>query len=563
MSASKKKQLRKEQNAAALTDKQQKALKEAKKLKHYTTTFVVAMVLIVAIIVGVLVYTPINSAIRKNTDAVQIGDYKLTTPDLTYYYIDAISDVYNQYYEQFGSYASMYLQFMGLDVTSAFDKQFTKDEDGNEISWAKFFMDTAIKNAKSAYAIYDLAVKDSDFKLDDTNQALLDSFEKDIKETAKSNQYSSVDAFLRASYGAGADMESYFNYYKVNTIANAYYADYADSLEYTNEQYREHEKGKFNTYNSYTYSYYYIRVDKYLTFLKLGTTDPENKDKIIYSDEDQATALAAAKADADALMEGKFTNQKAFEEAVKKLAINVKDSTVSLASTSYEDLRLSSFSNGDIKKWMGNVNRKPGDMTVINKIEYTDDDKDGNKTEEIHGFYVVLCEDISENLMKLENVRHILVQFQNGSYNSSTGETTYSDAEQLKAKNEADRIFAEWQAGAKTEESFSELAKKESDDGSASEGGLIDDIYPGWAVSEFDKWCFDENRQKGDVEIIETEYGFHIMYYIGESDITYRDYLIKNELIEIDAKKWYDAEIEKVTVTTLDLSNMDWDYRMG
>ena len=43
MSASAKKKLRKEQNAAQLTEKQLKQQKEAKKLKLYTTIFVVAI----------------------------------------------------------------------------------------------------------------------------------------------------------------------------------------------------------------------------------------------------------------------------------------------------------------------------------------------------------------------------------------------------------------------------------------------------------------------------------------------------------------------------------------
>ena len=255
MSASKKKQLRKEKNAALLTEKQQKAAKEAKKLKTYTTTFVVAMVLIVAIIVGVLIKTPVNSAINKNTTAVQIGDYKLSTADLTYYYIDAINNVYNSYYESYGSYASMYLQFMnGLDVTKAFDKQYTTDADGNKLSWAQFFIDSAINNAKNAYTMYDLALKDSNYKVDEDTQTLLDSYSDSLKQTAKDYGYSSVDAYLFAVYGAGANMDSYVNYYKVNTIANDYYADYADSLEYTDKQYREHEKGKYNTYNTYFFS---------------------------------------------------------------------------------------------------------------------------------------------------------------------------------------------------------------------------------------------------------------------------------------------------------------------
>ena len=55
MSASSKKKLRKEQEAAALTEKQLAEQKEAKKLKLYTAAFVIVLValLVVAVVFGV------------------------------------------------------------------------------------------------------------------------------------------------------------------------------------------------------------------------------------------------------------------------------------------------------------------------------------------------------------------------------------------------------------------------------------------------------------------------------------------------------------------------------
>ena len=105
MSASSKKKLRKEQNAAAMTEKQQKELKEAKKLKSMTLTFAVIMVLVVAIVVGVVVRSPIAGAIDRGTHAATVGTHELTTTDLSYFYIDAVNtytqNVYSQYYPKF------------------------------------------------------------------------------------------------------------------------------------------------------------------------------------------------------------------------------------------------------------------------------------------------------------------------------------------------------------------------------------------------------------------------------------------------------------------------------
>ena len=79
MSASSKKKLRKEQEAAKLTDKQLSEQKEAKKTKLYTIAFVAVMtaLLVVAICVGVNQVIN-NSGIReKNTIAYTVGDHKI------------------------------------------------------------------------------------------------------------------------------------------------------------------------------------------------------------------------------------------------------------------------------------------------------------------------------------------------------------------------------------------------------------------------------------------------------------------------------------------------------
>jgi parvulin-like peptidyl-prolyl isomerase len=92
---------------------------------------------------------------------------------------------------------------------------------------------------------------------------------------------------------------------------------------------------------------------------------------------------------------------------------------------------------------------------------------------------------------------------------------TYSDEEKAAAKAKADEILAAWQAGEATEDSFAALAKEKSTDpGSASNGGLYEDIYPGQMVAAFEDWCFDPFRKAGDVEMVETEYGWHIMYFV-------------------------------------------------
>ena len=64
-----------------------------------------------------------------------------------------------------------------------------------------------------------------------------------------------------------------------------------------------------------------------------------------------------------------------------------------------------------------------------------------------------------------------------------------------------------------SEEYFIELAKEYSEDvGTASIGGLISNMSEG-IYPYFDDWCFDSIREEGDTSIIESPYGYHIVFF--------------------------------------------------
>ena len=87
MSASSKKKLRKEQEAAKLTEKQQAAQQEAKKNRLSTSLFVVVMavILVIAVAVGVKQTISTSGIREKNTTALTIGQHKLSNAELNYY----------------------------------------------------------------------------------------------------------------------------------------------------------------------------------------------------------------------------------------------------------------------------------------------------------------------------------------------------------------------------------------------------------------------------------------------------------------------------------------------
>ncbi|MBQ3504903.1 MAG: peptidylprolyl isomerase [Oscillospiraceae bacterium] len=530
MSASSKKKLRREQEAAKLTERQLTEQKEAKKLNLYTTLFVAVLVvlLVVAATVGTM-NTIKNSGIReRNTVAVTIGSHEVNNVEMNYFYIDAI----NSFLSQYGSYASLF----GLDTHLPLNEQMVNEESGQ--TWADDFLENATENAKSVYALLDEA-NAAGFTMPADRQTEIDYMASNIQLYASLYGYADADSYLKAMYGNGSSLESYIQYMTNSTLADAYYNAYAQGLTYEDDELRAAEAENYNEYSSFSYNYYYLAANK---FLEGGT---ESEDGVLtFSDEEKAASVEAAKAAADSLVADTVDSVETFDALINALSIN-EGSEVS--STACDDF-LSSSVLSVASDWITDESRAEGDMTVIPSTS-TSTDADGNEVTTTNGYYVVYFRGSNDNTYPLANVRHILVSFEGGTYDETTGTTTYSDEEKAAAWTAAEEILNTWKSGEATEESFAALAnEKSTDTGSNTNGGLYEGIYPGQMVDEFENWCFD-NRKVGDTGMVETTYGVHIMYYSGDHETTYRDYMITSKLMAEDITEWNDALLAAVTVT--------------
>ena len=124
---------------------------------------------------------------------------------------------------------------------------------------------------------------------------------------------------------------------------------------------------------------------------------------------------------------------------------------------------------------------------------------------------------IEKSDVKMVNVRHILIQPE-----GTNDDGTYTDEAWAEAEKKANALLDEWKNGEHTEDSFAYMAAENSTDpGSAENGGLYEDIYPGQMVDAFDAWCFDPARQPGDTGIVKTDYGYHIMYFSSTGEHAY------------------------------------------
>ena len=529
MSASIKKKLRKEQEAAAVTEKQLKAQADAKKLKVQTITFAVIMILVACIAIGTIAITSINRTgiFQKKVTAVTINNHELNSVDLGYYYVDAVSSMYNQWYNTYGDSTISLLQMMGLNLTQPLNTQVYDTNTG--ATWSDYFISMAIENARGTYAVYDAAIAEG-FVMPAEDQSVIDENVALFQDYADLFANGDVNSYLESLYGPGAEIESYKNYANIIGTANAYQSTYYNGLTYDEADVQAHEAENYNNYTSYSFAYKFIGYNEYLHD---GTEGEDHEESSHTADEIQA-ALEKAKLAAESVTAA--TSVVEFDELISKLDIYaVAEGETATVSTKSTDTLLTSVLEA-LREWLSADERKDGDTTVLPYTTETTNE-DGTTTSEISGYFAVYYQSKNENLRPLANVRHLLVNFE-----SATGASTYTDEEKAAAKAEAEALLATWNEGAKTEESFIELIKANSDDAAASEGSLCSDIHPkSNYVTSFQNWALDADRKTGDVEIIDSEYGYHIMYYVGDSEMTYREYMIRSTLRDNDYNTWISA----------------------
>lgn len=126
------------------------------------------------------------------------------------------------------------------------------------------------------------------------------------------------------------------------------------------------------------------------------------------------------------------------------------------------------------------------------------------------------------------SVRHILIEPEG---DKDTETNTWSEEAWANALHEAEQVLAKWREDP-TEEYFAQLANENSDDGgSNTTGGLYEDFAPGDMVAGFNEWCFDSTRAEGDAEIVQSEFGYHIIFFKGETETREWFDKVKDELI--------------------------------
>ena len=163
---------------------------------------------------------------------------------------------------------------------------------------------------------------------------------------------------------------------------------------------------------------------------------------------------------------------------------------------------------------------------------------------------------------KYYDVRHILVAIEGGTKDES-GNVVYSDQDWIDCQNKAQALLDEFLAGEATEEIFASMAKEHStDDGSSADGGLYTELTEATNfVDGFKNWYLDETRVPGDTGLVQSNYGYHIMYFSSSYDIwSYEaeDALlterVDQKLAQAEAELPMEVDYKKIVLGNVDLS---------
>ena len=453
------------------------------------------MAVFLLIMAGVLAFFGIRYYNTPNTTetlnpgnvAVTIGETDVSIGMYNYYYNSTVN-----YYLQQASYG-----YVELDATKSYASQKTTDEDGKEVTWEQRFKDDTLSQLQRLVAYYEAANKDG-VKLTDEQKKQIDDDLEQVKAKA-SEEDMSVDEYISVNYGDYCGLATLKKMEEMSYSAQTYLRkatiEMVPDEERVNKYYEEHKED----YQQVEMCYLVMQYDENT---KTDVIKQAKKYASQISNEKELKKLIpiACKDLIDAYVKnGTYGDADAVAEQI------AKSSTMTVTKSNPNQLPQA------IIDFLFDKNNKKGSCRTV-----ADDDYKAV-------FIVLKNSGITVYDDKVYSVRHILVMPETDKADDDDNtETAEPTKEQWKvAKETADKILNEYNSGERTEYNFALLAEKYSDDtaslssGGSNFGGIYSNTPLGQMVKEFEGWATDKNRTYGDIDIVKSQFGYHIMYFIS------------------------------------------------
>ncbi len=522
---------REERKARLAKEAAKKAKSNPKKVKtKQLIKKVIAVVLAVVIglgaVYGVLSFFDVPEKVIKVSFKSADGEmtYKMSAGEFNYYYFTTWMNFYQQaiQYEQYMGQGAG-LAYTGYDYTKSPSEQpltaeiaarvgVTLEEIGNteNPTWADALTYSAINTYVSVKYGSEMAKKNN-ITISEEKQTYIDGTIHELKTTAAQQDFS-VNRFLRTQYGKGVTEKIVRTALEDEVLSAAYY----ESLEadITSKVTADDIAAEYDA-NKNNYNIVDLRLYKLTTSMDEGEHADLSEEE---HDKKHEELFAATKARADKIFE-KITDEKSFINAVfadireqdeksEKTLEDVDKDTLSERKT-YANL---SSNTEELAKWVYDEARQVGDKTVIDN---------GSGT-----YFVVMIKALPYKDIDFASVdvRHILIKFPEAEKDDKGQALPITDEQKAETKKTAQKVLDEYKANP-TVENFIELTKKHTGDvdslGKPNNDGLYENVAnDGQYVESFALWSVNGERKPGDTDIVETDYGYHIMYFVEANDTT-------------------------------------------
>ncbi len=485
----------------------------ARKQKRNSIIITVCVILAAVVVLGLAVYNyigdDIEGIILRNSIVAETEDFEVNGAMMAY--------MVNANIQSYSSYMSM----LGVDFNVSLKEQPCPLMADVNATWFDYFMETT-KSQAAEILVFAQGAKDAGISLTAEEQAELDTAVKNIEAEAATYGYPNVKTYLLAMTGNSLKISDIRDCIELNTLANKYYTQLIDSVEPTSE-----ERETYYTENADSFNF--VDVYKY-NILSSDFEEYDEEGKLLYNAAEQSKM---AKEYAEEL--AKIEDIDAFAAAIKAEIEKVNEQRESETKEQFIERKEALFESA-----YGEFTAVSGLSTAIAEwaktAEVGDTYVDGVEGATTYTVYM-MAKTPYRNEEPARDVRHILFMSDN-----------YAD------DTKANEVLAEFIAAGATEAEFERLAKEYSDDTTAELGGLIENVTKGQTVEEFENWLFDEERQVGDHGIVKSDYGWHIMFYPGEGDLTTWEVAANNALKNKTADEYL---VEKAAGITFNQSAID------
>lgn len=490
-------------------DKQQKKI-----IKIVVAVVVILAVLVTYVATGLVRKGPTHALLQLTTSVtgmtVESKDgekAKIPVSTYNYYFANTYNNLRStqELYAQYGIDTSQ----MGLDVdfSKSLSKQKTKDDNGEVITWQEKLENQVVEQIKTTYSYYLEAVKANG----GTEPAITEEQQKELDDTlAEYNKSASeygftLSAYLVKAMGKGVTESVFRTETTRSYIAENYRNQLTEKQENEEVVVTDEDVNKYKDENIEEFNSVDVRI-----FEAVDEATAKKFKEELKADGSNFTDLCVKYAE-----EG-FSKDHFKDAGASTLTNTTKDGFKNLgfaianADKNSKDGE-ETYSGLD---WLFSADRKAGD---INQVSTT-------------VVYMLTPARLSD--VQTVNVRHILIGPASAKEDPSKA-TTAPQNEWDDAYKKAEELLNKFNSGKKTEDEFAALAKANSSDtGSAENGGLYENVAPNQMVDTFNSWCFDANRKSGDVGIVKTQFGYHIIYFVGTTGVPAWQSVAKEKLTE-------------------------------